>query len=61
MDKEKKVMEVMEKENRALTLSEISKLTGINSKEVSKIVKKLKEEGKIFVPKRCYYQVKKER
>jgi hypothetical protein len=30
-------------------------MTGLDKKEVSKIIKELKKAGKIFSPKRCFY------
>jgi predicted transcriptional regulator len=34
---------------------EISEVTGVDKKEVAKILKKLKNEGKVVAPKRCFY------
>ncbi len=38
---------------------EITDKTGIDSKEVSKLIKELKTEEKIYSPKRCFYDIKK--
>ncbi len=54
-DKEKVVLEAMKKAGEPLKTAEIARLTGLDSKEVSKIIKKLKKEGKVTSPKRCYY------
>ncbi len=54
-DKEQLVLEAFEKAGKPLKTAEVAKLTGLDSKEVSKIIKKLKKEGKIISPKRCYY------
>jgi len=53
-----KVLKVMQDGNKPMRPGDIAKILGIESKEVSKAIKKLKEEGKVFVPKRCYYQAK---
>lgn len=45
----------MKKAGEPLKTAEIARLTGLDSKEVSKIIKKLKKEGKVTSPKRCYY------
>ncbi len=37
---------------------EIAKELGMDSKEVSKIIKELVSEEKVYSPKRCYYQAK---
>jgi len=54
-DKKKLVLEVMRKSGKPMKTGEIAKATGLDSKEVSKIIKELKKEGKISSPKRCFY------
>lgn len=54
-EKERLILEAFRKAGKPLRPGDIAKLTGIDSKEVSEILKKLKEEGKISSPKRCYY------
>lgn len=46
------------KENEALRPGEIADKLGIDKKEVDKLIKKLKEEDKIYSPKRCFYAMK---
>ncbi|UCC18542.1 MAG: transcriptional regulator [Promethearchaeota archaeon] len=53
-----KVLDVFRSIDKALRPGEIAEQTGIDSKEVSKIIKELREEGKVFSPKRCYYALK---
>ena len=55
MSVEEKVLEVMKKAGKPLKTGEIVELTGLDKKEVEKVIKKLKKEGKIESPKRCYY------
>lgn len=57
VDKEK-VIEVFKKSEKPLRPGDIAQELGIDSKEVSAVIKKLKEEGKVFSPKRCYYDLK---
>ena len=57
VDKEK-VIEVFKNSDKPLQPSDIAHALGIDSKEVSVVIKKLKEEGKVFSPKRCYYDLK---
>jgi len=45
----------MQKAGKPLRSGEIAELTGLDKKEVEKAIKKLKKEGKIESPKRCYY------
>lgn len=54
----KVVLEFLSKVDMAKS-SEISEKTGLDKKTVDKVIKKLKEEGKIESPKRCYYSLKK--
>ncbi len=58
MEIETKVLEVLQKSDEPLKSGDIAKILNIDSKEVSKAIKKLKEQGKIESPKRCYYKAK---
>jgi len=53
-----KIMDVMVKEAKPLRPGDIAKIAGIDSKEVSKAIKYLKQKEKIYSPKRCYYSPK---
>ncbi len=55
MSIEQKVLEAMKKAGKPLKSGEIAEITGLDKKEVEKAIKKLKKEGKIESPKRCYY------
>ncbi|MRI58897.1 MAG: MarR family transcriptional regulator [Epsilonproteobacteria bacterium] len=55
---EEKVLEVMKKAGKPLKAAEIAEMLGVDKKEVDKAIKKLKAEGKIESPKRCYYAPK---
>ncbi|MGB5909727.1 MAG: transcriptional regulator [Promethearchaeia archaeon] len=57
-DKEK-VIEVFKNFDKPLRPGDIAKELGIESKEVSKIIKELREEKKVYSPKRCFYALKK--
>jgi DNA-binding IscR family transcriptional regulator len=58
MDNEKSVMEAFKKAGKPLSSKEVSELSGIDKKEVDKIIKKLKASEQLDSPKRCYYQPK---
>lgn len=58
MDNENKVLDAFAKAGKALSAKEAAELSGVDKKEVDKIIKKLKEAEKIDSPKRCYYQIK---
>ncbi|NNG06726.1 MAG: transcriptional regulator [Desulfobacteraceae bacterium] len=53
---EKEVLNAMKKAGKPVRPGDVAKTTGVESKEVSKIINKLKKEGKVISPKRCYYE-----
>ena len=53
---EKEVLDAMKKAGKPVRPGDVVKTTGVESKEVSKIINKLKKEGKVISPKRCYYE-----
>ncbi len=55
MVSEEEILEAMKKAGKPLKTQEIADMLGADKKEVDKIVKRLKKEGKITSPKRCYY------
>ncbi len=59
MDKKEQILNVFLELGKPMRPGEIAKETGIDAKEVSKLIKELKTDEKIFSPKRCFYDVKK--
>ncbi len=55
MGNREKVLEAMKKAGKPVRPGDVAKATGLESKEVSKIISELKKEGKVISPKRCYY------
>ena len=53
---EKKVLDAMKKAAKPVRPGDVAKTTDVDSKEVSKIINKLKKQGKVISPKRCYYE-----
>jgi DNA-binding MarR family transcriptional regulator len=53
--KEKSVLDAMKKEGNPMRPGDIAKKAGMDKDEVSKIIDKLKKEGKVSSPKRCFY------
>lgn len=45
----------MKKAGKPLRPGEIAEMIGAESKEVSKMISKLKKSGEVMSPKRCYY------
>lgn len=58
MSNKDSVLNAFKNSDKPLRPGEIAEKIGIESKEVSKIIKELREEGKVFSPKRCYYDLK---
>ena len=58
MSKEK-VIQVLESANTPLKSAQIAEMSGVDKKEVGKLIKQLKSNGLIESPKNCFYQIKK--
>jgi Mn-dependent DtxR family transcriptional regulator len=52
---ENKVLNAMKKAGKPVRPGEIADMIGEESRSVSKIIKSLKNKGKVVSPKRCYY------
>jgi len=50
-----KVLQAMKDAGKPVRPGDVAKSLGLESKEVSKAIKVLKEQGKIHSPKRFYY------
>ncbi|MEJ2634301.1 MAG: transcriptional regulator [Calditrichia bacterium] len=49
------VLNAMKTAGKPVRPGDVAKETGLDSKEVSKIIADLKKEGKVISPKRCFY------
>ncbi len=54
-NKEKAVLDAMKKAGKPVKGAEVAEATGIDPKEVGKIIAALKKAGKVTSPKVCYY------
>ena len=54
-DLEKKIIDTMKKEGKPMRPGDIATKAKLDKDEVSKVINKLKKEGKISSPKRCFY------
>ena len=59
MENKEKVLKVFQEAGKPLKTGELVELSGIEKKEVTKIIAKLKKEELIHSPKRCFYEPKK--
>jgi predicted transcriptional regulator len=49
------VLNAMKTAGKPVRPGDVAKETGLDSKEVSKIIADLKKEGRVISPKRCFY------
>lgn len=54
---EKDVLTAMKEADKPVRPGDLAKALNADSKEISKTIKRLKEQGKIISPKRCYYSL----
>lgn len=59
MDVKNTVLEIMNKEGKPLSAGQIAEISGLDRKQVDKVMKSLKQENLIVSPKRCYWEQKK--
>ncbi|HWI51465.1 MAG TPA: MarR family transcriptional regulator [Symbiobacteriaceae bacterium] len=59
MDNFEVVLEYFKKAEKPVGAGQIAKDTGIDKKEVDKVMAKLKKEGLITSPKVCFWELKK--
>jgi len=57
---EKKVLNAMKKAGKPVRPGDVAKMIAAESKDVSKIINKLKKDGKVFSPKRCFWTLSEE-
>lgn len=54
---EEKIIEMMEKAGKPVRPGDIAKALEVESREVSKVIAKLKKSGRVISPKRCFYSL----
>jgi len=54
---ENNVLKAMKEAGKPVRPGEIATILGVDSKDVSKAIKQLREKGQIISPKRCYYSL----
>lgn len=57
-DMEEKIIKALE-EGGAMRPGDIATAAGVSKDDVTKAIKKLVADGKVYSPKRCFYDVKK--
>ena len=56
MDNYQAIVDFFNKADKPVKAGDIADATGIDKKEVDKVLAKLKKEGKIVSPKRCFWE-----
>jgi len=54
---ENQILKAMKDADKPVRPGDIAKSLGVDSKEVSKAIKSLKEKGEVISPKRCFYSL----
>lgn len=57
MEAKDAILQAMEKAGKPMKGGEIADASGVDKKEVDKVIKKLVAEGKVNSPVRCFYAV----
>lgn len=58
MDNKEKVIKAFKDSEEPLNATKVSQISGVDKKEVDKIMKDLKKDETIISPKRCYWALK---
>ncbi|MEI6696127.1 MAG: MarR family transcriptional regulator [Bacteroidota bacterium] len=59
MENNQKIIETFKAAKKPLKAGELAELSGIEKKEVEKLIKKMTIEGVLYSPIRCFYDIKK--
>lgn len=54
---EKDVLKTMKENGKPVRPGDIAKALNADTKDISKAIKSLKQQGKVISPKRCYYSL----
>ena len=57
MDNSAKIISVMKKSKEPMRPGDIAEKTGLDNKEVTKLLGDLKKDGRVISPKRCFYSL----
>jgi biotin operon repressor len=59
MEPKEKIIKAFEDAGKPMRPGEVAEMAGIDKKDAEKEIKKLKDEGVLFSPKRCFYDLQK--
>ncbi len=55
MENNQKIIETFKAAKKPLKTGEVAEMSGIDKKEVEKLIKKMTIEGKLYLPTKCFY------
>ena len=59
MEVKEKIIKAFEDAGKPMRPGEVAEMAGLEKKDAEKAIKKLKDEGVLFSPKRCFYDLQK--
>lgn len=59
MEAKDKIVKAFKDAGIPMRPGEVAELAGLEKKDAEKVIKKLKDEGVLFSPKRCFYDLQK--
>lgn len=59
MEPKEKIIKAFENAGKPMRPGEVAEMAGLEKKDAEKAIKKLKDEGVLFSPKRCFYDLQK--
>lgn len=59
METKEKIVNAFKDAGKPMRPGEVAEMAGIEKKDAEKAIKKLKDEGVLFSPKRCFYDLQK--
>lgn len=57
MDSKEKIINAFKSAGKPLRPGEVAELAGIEKTEAEKLIKKMKDDGTLHSPKRCFYDI----
>jgi biotin operon repressor len=59
MEVKEKIVKAFKDAGKPMRPGDVAELAGLEKKDAEKAIKKLKDEGVLFSPKRCFYDLQK--
>ena len=59
MEVKEKIIKAFKDAGKPMRPGEVAEMAGLEKKDAEKAIKKMKDEGVLFSPKRCFYDLQK--